>query len=69
MQQLEFKFFGWDEDPIGKYKQPEANTHPVGPSKDTGYPQTGINERVNKVQMRGTGAATKGKTYSECKED
>ena len=66
MEQLEFKFFGWDEEPIGKYKQPEANTHSTG---HNGYPEKNVNEYVNKVQMRGTGAATKGKTFSECKED
>ena len=66
-----FEWFGWDEDPKGKYKQPKPNTNPPG----SGYPQTDIMKdgvmvkgrwpsgTLTKTHMdiRGTGAATKGK--------
>jgi hypothetical protein len=60
MQQSEFKFFGWDEEPIGKYKQPEPNNHPTG---ENGYPEEDVNRGVTHSVMRGAGAATKGKKF------
>jgi hypothetical protein len=69
-----YKFFPWDEpNPIGKYKQPIANTDPV----DAGYPQKDIDkdnvmvkgrwpsdtEMKKKIEMKGAGAATKGKKF------
>jgi hypothetical protein len=56
----EFKFFDVGTDrPIGKYTQPKPNTHKPGNQADTGYPQTDI--KTDGIQMRGFGAATKGK--------
>jgi hypothetical protein len=56
---MDFKFPNWDiKNPIGKYKQPEANTQKPGNQEDTGYPQTDI--KTDGIMMRGYGAATKG---------
>ena len=41
-------------------KMPKPNPDKPGRQVDTGYPQTGINEGVTHMKMRGTGAATKG---------
>jgi len=68
-----FSWFGFDEEPIGKYKQPVANTTPPG----SGYPQTDIDmdgvtvkgrwptgtKKKPRMDMRGTGAATRGKKF------
>jgi len=68
-----FKFFGWDEDPIGKYKQPIPNTDPTG----SGYPATDVDKdgvmvkgrwpagvkTKKRTEMKGTGAAQKGKRF------
>lgn len=59
-QKPEFTYFSWNEkDPIGKYTQPKPNTHKPGNQEDTGYPQTEIKDTG--IEMRGAGAATKGK--------
>lgn len=54
-----FKYFGWNESPSMKYKQPEKNPNSVGPEKDTGYPQSGI--KTSGIEVRGGKAQTKGK--------
>ena len=68
-----FSWFGFDEEPIGKYKQPVANTNPSG----SGYPQTDIDmdgvtvkgrwhtgtKKKSRMDMSGTGAATRGKKF------
>ena len=66
MGKPDFKFFDWNMYPIGKYKQPEPNSHSTGTN---GYPEKDVNKYVVKKQMQGAGAATKGTTFSECKED
>ena len=66
MGKSDFKFFDWSNDPIGKYKQPEPNTHSTGRN---GYPEKDVNEYVVKKKMQGSGAATKGTMFSECKEN
>jgi len=72
----DFKFFDWSDDPIGKYKQPEPNTWPIGKKKDTGYPEevdmdnimvkgrwpTGTKKK-KLMDIRGYGAATKGRKF------
>jgi hypothetical protein len=59
-QKPEFEFFGWgDKDPTNKYIQPKPNTHKPGNQEDTGYPQTDV--KTSGIEMRGYGAATKGK--------
>jgi len=64
-------------DPIGKYKQPKPNTNPPGKQADTGYPDLGEDwgdvrvkgrymsgtKKKSRMDMRGTGAATKGKKF------
>lgn len=69
-----FEWFGWGEDPIGKYKQPKPNTSKPG----SGYPQTDIMKDGVMVKgrwpsgtltkshkkMRGAGAATQGYNYT-----
>jgi len=68
-----FKFFGWDENPIGKYKQPIANTDSTG----SGYPVEGVDndnimvkgrwptgtKKKTRMEMKGAGAAEKGKKF------
>jgi hypothetical protein len=44
---------------IGKYKQPQAYTDPMG---NNGYPNNVANTQTHKT--RGTGAATKGTGHS-----
>lgn len=56
----EFKFFDWSVDPLNKYTQPKPNTHSTG---QNGYPETNLNKGVTKMDMRGAGAATKGKKF------
>jgi hypothetical protein len=62
MGKPDFKFFDWDMNPIGKYKQPEPNNFPTG---ENGYPEKDINVGVNHMDMQGAGAATKGKKFIE----
>ena len=59
-QEQEFKFFGWDEEPLNKYTQPKPNNAPTG---QNGYPETDIDVGITKMDMRGAGAATKGKKF------
>ena len=42
----DFEYFGWDEDPIGKYKQPMQNPR-TGKAGQQGYP-------VDEVDLTGT---------------
>jgi hypothetical protein len=60
MGKPDFKFFDWDMNPIGKYKQPEPNNAPTG---ENGYPEKDINVGVTHMDMQGAGAATKGKKF------
>ena len=62
MGKPDFKFFDWDMNPIGKYKQPEPNNAPTG---ENGYPETDINVGVTHMDMQGYGAATKGRKFIE----
>lgn len=56
-QKPEFEFFGWgDKDPTNKYIQPKPNTHDTG---SNGYPEKDV--KTSGIEMRGYGAATKGK--------
>lgn len=66
MSKPDFEFFPWSDSPIGKYKQPEPNTHSTGRN---GYPEKDVNKHVTRKKMNGAGAATKGTMFSECKED
>lgn len=64
-------------DPIGKYKQPKANTNKPGKQKDTGYPDLDTDwddvrvkgrymsgtKKKTRMDMRGYGAATKGRKF------
>ena len=74
----EFEFFSADvADPLGKYTQPKKNTAKPGNQKDTGYPDLDENWSDVRVKgrymagtrkkqfadMRGYGAATKGKKF------
>jgi hypothetical protein len=74
----EFEFFSADiADPIGKYTQPKKNTNKPGNQKDTGYPDLDENWADVRVKgrymagtrkkqfadMRGYGAATKGRKF------
>lgn len=74
----EFEYFSADiADPIGKYKQPKPNTHKPGNQKDTGYPDLDENwddvrvkgrymagtRKKKFADMRGYGAATKGRKF------
>jgi hypothetical protein len=80
----EFEFFSADiADPIGKYMQPKPNTHKPGNQKDTGYPDADIGwddvrvkgrymsgtRKKQYADMRGYGAATKGKKFLLDSED
>ena len=60
MGKPDFKFFDWDMNPIGKYKQPEPNNAPTG---ENGYPETDVNAGVTHEEMQGAGAATKGRKF------
>lgn len=60
MGKPDFKFFDWDMNPIGKYKQPEPNNAPTG---ENGYPETDIDVGITRMDMQGAGAATKGKKF------
>jgi len=62
MGKPDFKFFDWDMNPIGKYKQPEPNSAPTG---ENGYPETDVNRGVTHMDMQGYGAATKGRKFIE----
>ena len=71
----DFEFFDWDEDPIGKYKQPMENPRFT---KGQGYPQDEMNltgtkskgrfidpygKPKQKIDMRGYGAAERGRKF------
>lgn len=71
----DFKYFGWDEEPLGKYKQPMKNPRF---SKTAGYPQdemdlTGTKSRgrfikpygakKHMMDIRGYGAAERGRKF------
>lgn len=69
-----FDWFGWEEDPLNKYKQPKPSNHQINGS---GYPQTDIDmdgvmvkgrwptgtKKKVRMDMRGAGAATRGKKF------
>ena len=75
MSNDKFEYFGWDEDPTGKYKQPKPNTNKLG--EKSGYPQTDIDmdgimvkgrwpsntKKKTKIDMRGYGAAERGRKF------
>jgi len=42
------------------YRQTKPNKEPTG---ENGYPEKGVNEGVTHMDMRGAGAATKGKKF------
>lgn len=77
MSNDKFEYFGWDTDPIGKYKQPKPNTNKPGRQKDTGYPDQDVDwddvkvkgrymsgtKKKTRMDIRGYGAATKGKKF------
>lgn len=42
------------------YNQPKPNNEPTGRN---GYPETDVNKGVTHMDMRGAGAATKGKKF------
>jgi hypothetical protein len=71
----DFKYFGWDEDPIGKYKQPEKNPRF---SEGQGYPEDdldregtmtygrwmdGKGERKQRMEIRGCKNTERGKKF------
>lgn len=75
-----FDYFGWNEDPIGKYKQPKPNSNPTM----QGYPQDEMNltgtkskgrfidpygKPKNRIDMRGYGAAERGRKFYSDAED
>ncbi len=60
MGKPDFKFFDWDMNPIGKYKQPEPNNASTG---ENGYPEKDVNRGVTHMDMQGYGAATKGRKF------
>jgi hypothetical protein len=62
MGKPDFKFFDWDMNPIGKYKQPEPNNASTG---ENGYPEKDVNVGVTHMDMQGYGAATKGRKFIE----
>ena len=47
----EFEWFGFDEDPIGKYKQPKENIHKPRPGQQ-GYP---VGDDVNRTGTKTNG--------------
>lgn len=80
----DFEFFNASiADPIGKYTQPKPNTAKPGRQKDTGYPDddVGMNDirvkgrymagtkKKQYADMRGYGAAIKGKKFLLDSED
>ena len=56
----EFRFFDWSVDPLNKYTQPKPNSAPTG---QNGYPEKNVDKGITKMDMRGAGAATKGKKF------
>ena len=60
MGKPDFKFFDWSMNPIGKYKQPEPNSHSTGTN---GYPEKDVNKGVTHMKMKGAGAAIKGTKF------
>ena len=56
----EFRFFSWDEDPLNKYTQPKPNGDSTG---QNGYPEKDVDVGITKMDMRGAGAAEKGKKF------
>jgi|APFre7841882654_1041346.scaffolds.fasta_scaffold94816_2 hypothetical protein len=80
----EFEYFDANTaDPVGKYAQPKPNTNSTGKQVDTGYPDldTGWDDvrvkgrymsgtkKKQYADMRGFGAATKGKKFLLDSED
>ena len=75
MSNDKFDYYGWDVEPIGKYKQPKPNTNKLGGK--SGYPQTDIDmdgimvkgrwpsdtKKKIKIDMRGYGAAQRGRKF------
>jgi hypothetical protein len=74
----DFEFFDANTaDPIGKYTQAKPNTWAPGKQKDTGYPDLGVDmsdvrvkgrymsgtKKKTRMDIRGYGAATKGKKF------
>ena len=77
----DFEYFGWDEDPIGKYKQPMKNPRFT---KGQGYPEDDIDrtgtktygryvepygKKKVKMDMRGYGAAERGRKFYDDVDD
>ena len=56
MGKPDFKFFDWDMNPIGKYKQPEPNSAPTG---ENGYPETG-RKFVSQINLKNNGKVRAG---------
>lgn len=71
----DFEFFGWDEKPIGKYKQPMKNPRFT---KGSGYPEDDIDytgtksynryagsngKKKHRMKIRGFGAAERGTEF------
>jgi hypothetical protein len=71
----DFEYFGWDEDPIGKYTQPKQNPRFT---KGSGYPEDDVDREGIKVygryvegrggkkqrmDIRGHGAAERGTKF------
>jgi len=55
MSKYPFSWYGFDEDPKGKYKQPTANTDPIAyknaQGQSSGYPQDDID--MDGVMVKG----------------
>jgi hypothetical protein len=77
----DFEYFGWDEEPIGKYKQPMKNPRF---SKGSGFPEDEIGltgtkskgrfiepygKKKKYIDMRGYGAAERGRKFYTGDED
>ena len=58
-QKPEYEYFGFGEAPIGKYKQPKPNAHPLPAQEDCGYPETDV--KTTGITVRSGKAQTKGK--------
>ena len=80
----DYEFFNANTaDPIGKYMQPKPNTAKPGRQKDTGYPDDDVGmddvrvkgrymagtKKKQYVDMRGYGAAIKGRKFLSDSED
>lgn len=78
----DFEYFGWDEDPIGKYTQPKQNPRFT---KSAGYPQdeldlTGVKtygrwikptdgNKKERMEIRGCKNTSRGKRFYAGNED